>query len=114
METCFVSVTAEHIADGDRHACASCPVALALTDSLRLPESIDLSVCPSVFWLTCVGTGNCRRFGLPLETREFIWAFDSGRAVSPFEFCIDGEPVREFLESNDPDWKVPSNLETAS
>ena len=78
-----ITVTAEHIARGDRKTCSTCPIALAF--DAAIPEAVNLSVTwgYASVWLDL---GKAVTYVLPPAAREFIEHFDGGLPVSPFTF----------------------------
>lgn len=78
--TRHVVVTQEHIDNGERDQSLKCPVALALGDGTE------------VYGPDCAPLG--RPIGdpfvtLPGEVAAWIYRFDAGEPVEPFEFDID-------------------------
>ena len=81
-----VSVTAEHIAAGDRDACESCPVALAIAQTF--PDLTYVSVGQDDIAVKAAG-GDKISLRTPSSVREFIWDFDDLADVEPFTFELD-------------------------
>jgi hypothetical protein len=84
MSTAAVSVTAEHIATGERESGSHCAVALALVDAFDA----------SYVWVGGVSVQMEARerlieFELPGEVEDFIHEFDDGVPVRPFTFTVD-------------------------
>lgn len=82
-----ISVTAEHIRQGCRYNCRSCPVALAFRDA---------GIADVMVFNPCVGLAATREavapptsIFLPQRVQDFIRAFDHGTVCQPFEFDID-------------------------
>lgn len=77
-----IKVTQQHIKKGRRASARSCPIALALNEQVGA--------------LAIVGHGsasagvdpNRRHFDLPRAVRRFIYQFDEGKAVKPFNFRV--------------------------
>lgn len=95
-----VNVSARHIADGDQGDCHSCPVALAITETVR--EELEVHVMHTDVEVgelfTC---GGSQRIGLPFAVRQWIAEFDRRRPVVPLSFVLR---IREdFLRERTPD-----------
>ena len=83
-----ITVTAEHIARGEREDCEGCPVALAIQEafpdlsySIVGPEEITMGPLEAEISLPT-----------PREAVFFILAFDNGEPVRPFAFELDYPP----------------------
>lgn len=74
-----VNVTAEHIANGRRGDCRSCPVALALRDAGVQGASVGLYF---LMW------DNKQAVPHPLAVAAFIDRFDRRQPVAPFSFTL--------------------------
>ena len=81
----IVSVTKEHIAQGKRENAGSCPIALAVKSLLPVKKTRQVRVYTDQLKLTRV----IRKSALPLEAKNFILKFDSGKDVEPFSFLVD-------------------------
>lgn len=77
-----VTVTQEHINDGERYSPHSCPIALALGDNVSWINRV--SVGPSSFSIQHVFSEE--RYFLPKEAMLFVKQFDSGKTVEPITF----------------------------
>lgn len=80
--TVNVEVTEKDIAEGVRHSCANCPVAIAASRALARPVETSyfyLHFGPPLFL--------CSK--LPSVVREFVVAFDRQGSVAPFSFPLD-------------------------
>lgn len=87
-----ISVTERDIQLGKKCSCVACPIALAAGRALpgRLVEVFgdDLQI---------VRTDDLSTFGrtiehmlhLPWKAKQFVYAFDEGKPVEPFDFTID-------------------------
>jgi len=82
-----VSVTADHIAMGDRENCETCPVALAIAETFA--DLTYVSVDPGGLIAATGLPGREIFVDLPREVQEFIWDFDDGDPVEPFTFELD-------------------------
>lgn len=80
-----VSVTAAHIAEGERESCSHCPVGRALADTF--PEA-DVFAMGATFIITPWG-GDETRVDLPGEAEEFIARFDDDGFGEPFTFTVN-------------------------
>jgi hypothetical protein len=85
MSTVTISVTAEHIAAGEREKCEKCPVALAFLTAL--PRA-DRAVVTG-FGVSLYRAGVKTRLRLPDAASDFISAFDNSDPVAPFSFDIE-------------------------
>ena len=85
MSTVTISVTAGHIAAGEREKCERCPVALAFLAAL---PRVDKAVVTG-FGASLYRDGVKTRLRLPDAASDFVGAFDNAEPVSPFEFAID-------------------------
>jgi hypothetical protein len=83
-----VSVTAGHIAKGQRDSCRRCPVALAINETF--PDT-ELVAVDSAY--VTMGRGPLRggwiELELPDAATRFIEAFDCHDPVEPFTFDLD-------------------------
>lgn len=89
VSTVTVTVTREHIDQGEQRSCSNCPIALAF--DAAIPDALDSSVTGGY---ASVWT-DLRRvvtYELPIEAREFIQDFDEGSPVSPFTFEAEELP----------------------
>lgn len=79
----LISVTEEHIKNGEPCMCQYCPIAWA----------IGLACKPFLFKEVredcVVVTETEDRVRLPRSARRFIHRFDSGKSVKPFRFYLD-------------------------
>lgn len=79
----LISVTEEHIKNGEPSMCRYCPIAWA----------IGLACKPFLFKEVredcVVVTETEDRVRLPRSARRFIHRFDSGKSVKPFRFYLD-------------------------
>lgn len=80
-----VSVTAEHIAEGEREQCETCPVALAVKDAF--PGALLVSVNGWTIRICFRDRDVLVR--LADEAGDWIAAFDNCCPVSPFTFEIE-------------------------
>jgi len=80
-----ITVTAEHIARGERQSCTRCPIALAIRDAF--PGAISFAVGGPMVMLWTGGSE--REIDLPAEAFKFVNAFDNGRTVEAFTFELD-------------------------
>lgn len=78
-----ISVTADDITRGRADDCMHCPVALAIGRAL-LP-GVHVAVGPEAMSL---GPAQVR-VRLPWAAQNFIFRFDGGQPVQPFEFGLD-------------------------
>lgn len=77
-----ISVQVKHISRGVPHAAESCPIALAVNDTLELSEHCSVAgPYGHVF-----KTEGVLFFRLPRLAAEFVSHFDNGLPVEPFEF----------------------------
>ena len=60
--------------------CRLCPIALALKDAGLIE--------PAVWRQTCIDSGTGKRYQLPQEAVDFIYAFDCVLPVAPISFEI--------------------------
>lgn len=77
-----ISVTQSDIKRGIPEKGSVCPIALSIKRKLKLK---DFYVLPSA---VINGEDNVRIADLPKEARDFIYAFDRNKEVSPFSFDI--------------------------
>ena len=94
MSAVTVSVTAEHIANGDAGSGWGCAIALALEEAF--PGTEDVSVGDAMASLYREDEGEGEHFihlDLPYDARLFIGAFDAGETVEPFTFTVDADEV---------------------
>ena len=82
-----ISVTAEHIAVGDREDCETCPVALAIAQAI--PDLTYVSVGPEGLIAKSCRSEREIFVDLPREVQEFIWDFDDGGTPGPFTFELN-------------------------
>jgi hypothetical protein len=75
-----IEVTQQHIDEGSRSLCASCPIALAI----KAVGFRNVSVGSGT-----VQIGDCFAHLLPPAVRDFIQNHDNIRPVRPFSFEID-------------------------
>jgi hypothetical protein len=75
-----VQVTQEHIDKGERHICARCPAALAMSDA-----GLEAGVYSDFLYLADSGES----VAMPWDVARFIKKFDLGWPVEPFTFDID-------------------------
>ena len=86
MEKYNIRVTQKHIADGKPMHCHSCPVALAVSDSIPDSDCVDVDGCHISF----VNTRSMPEIhNTPGEVSDFIRNHDTGVEVEPFEFVLD-------------------------
>ena len=81
-----ISVTAGHIAAGERDNCEECPIALAIM------EAIPGACCVYVGYPTAtigMADGGKTEVELPDDALAFIWDFDNRQTVKPFTFELD-------------------------
>jgi len=90
-----IYVTQDHINRGLKSDCARCPVALALGEALNLPHN-RISVDPDEIWVGGEGV-----IETPPEVANFVYDFDEGKLVHPFEFDLEFAPPDEDRESCD-------------
>jgi hypothetical protein len=87
----IVKVTQEHIDKGKRIDCYHCPVALALLDVFKVKTvnvgAFDLRI--GLFPDNLIFT-----VPTPSLVERFIYRFDEGRSVEPFEFELSLEGVK--------------------
>lgn len=81
-----IQVTQEHIDNGLRNSCFSCPIALAInecngiTGAQVLLHEIRIRKDCNLYDVNCKTTK---------QIRDFMMLFDNGRKVEPFEFELD-------------------------
>lgn len=75
-----IQVTAEDIANGRRSDCHNCPVSLAWNRVMGGDYKVGLGV---------IVQNSCILFWLPKIAQKFIFDFDAGRPVEPFEFEVN-------------------------
>lgn len=81
-----IAVTQNDIKHGERFMCRTCPIALAIgraTSRMVWVERNHVAVDGSTIGEAIVFAE------LPMLAQNFIKAFDKGRQVRPFSFCID-------------------------
>jgi hypothetical protein len=83
-----VSVTAGHIAKGERDSCRFCPVARAISEALPGIELVAVDSAHVTFGHPA-GWYGWRQIDLPDSATRFIEAFDLGDPVEPFTFELD-------------------------
>lgn len=74
-----IQVTQEHIKCGLRMTGYNCPVALAIQETLNM----GTVYVQADVWYIFVGD---KQHITPLDVRNFIYLFDSGKPVQPFSF----------------------------
>jgi hypothetical protein len=84
-----VTVTAEHIARGERDNCVCCPVALAIADAFP----------GAIVWVGGARAlidevGHDVEADLPVEVEEFVCRFDDDGFGEPFTFELDYPETR--------------------
>lgn len=77
-----VTVTQEHIDNGERYSPHSCPIALAVGEDTSWINRV--SVGPGSFAIQHVFSEE--RYFLPKEAMQFVKQFDSGKHVEPITF----------------------------
>lgn len=83
-----IEVTAEHISDGEKASCYTCPVALALKD--HLPENQYARVDENTIIFYSVAPHSIlKNIRTPDEVVGFIMDFDKYVDVKPFSFAIE-------------------------
>ncbi len=75
-----ITVTADHIAKGERGCICKCPIALAMKSLGYKNPWVE---CNKIYW--DVGWNSYKK-EMPPSAKEFIKAFDIGLPVEPFEF----------------------------
>jgi hypothetical protein len=85
MKMITVNVTQQHIDDGERMECKTCPIALALNEQHPMPKPWRVGNTTSR-WREETPFGWCR---LPLAAQTFIGDFDFQRPVQPFTFEME-------------------------
>ena len=88
MRKILVRVEEMHIRCGARSAPGKCPIALAITP--LLPAGKRASVGPK--WFNVIDTEANRdegRHPLPSTAWDFVYRFDGGFKVEPFEFQVE-------------------------
>jgi hypothetical protein len=80
----LIKVTEDHIKNGRRGSACECPVALAIKEATGCQ---DVRVGTSRLTIKNLGD-DCHDFLLPEKVFNFIWGFDHGKKVAPFEFEI--------------------------
>ena len=78
-----VKVTVECIRAGKQRQPCHCPVAIALRDAGFKHPSVQQTM-----FSYCYVKDQKRCKDLPVEARQFIADFDSGKKVDPFEFNV--------------------------
>lgn len=79
-----ISVTAEHIQNGERMTSTKCPIALAV----KTATSSHAIVSPN--HVTCYRYASCTQHPLPQAAIRFVFRFDGSKSVEPFEFELPG------------------------
>lgn len=79
-----VSVTAGHIANGERNNCMCCPVALAIADTFP-----GAGVWVGGATALIDADGHDTEADLPVEVEEFVLRFDDDGFGDPFTFELD-------------------------
>lgn len=74
-----IFVTQEDIDKGERQKCTACPIALAASRALHQPNVL---VDRFNVWVP----GEERGRLMPDKAQLFVWKFDAGKRVRPFEF----------------------------
>ena len=82
-----VSVTAAHIAAGERENCEGCPVVLAIRDAY--PGLAYVAAGPEEITIQPGLQEPEIRLDVSREVQEFIWDFDDGGEPGPFTFELD-------------------------
>jgi hypothetical protein len=82
----IVKVTAQDIKNGECGSPFDCPVARAVTRTLKAAKRLPKGICP-------VGVGSSIRIGkerqtAPVSVQRFVQKFDGGEQVQPFAFRI--------------------------
>lgn len=76
-----IAVTRGHIARGTRRECSLCPIALAVREALGAK-----AVSVDDMDITVETAGGVYRCNTPKSAEEFIYHYDDGESVEPFEF----------------------------
>lgn len=89
-----ISVTAEDIVNGQRCESSACPIALAIVKVLKDNCRPTVSRGRIAIWLKQTG---CEPFlvqecSVPDDVRAFVFYFDGGAKVQPFEFDLAINP----------------------
>ena len=79
-----ISVTVEDIERGRRDDYLDCPISRAVK------RATGTKLCKT-YTKTMILRGNT--YLLPMEARCFVWAFDRGEDVEPFEFELEMEAL---------------------
>jgi hypothetical protein len=74
-----IYVTQDDINKGERQQCHLCPIARAVADALGVHSRL---VEVTSYGIRAGGA----HYKLPLDARDFMYAFDEGLTVEPFEF----------------------------
>jgi hypothetical protein len=95
-----VSVTAEHIGKGTRGKCGSCPLALALQETLKGTGAERIFVGNRTFQFAL--NKEIRSFVMPVKAQKFVYEFDKTRPVKPFKFSFElsQESLKESRDCN--------------
>ncbi len=76
-----IQVTQEDINQGVRQECEKCPIALAVIRAIG-PQAATMRISVDDAWVDIGEESWC----LPRSAARFVSDFDSGKAVTPFEF----------------------------
>jgi hypothetical protein len=76
-----IVVTQEHIDRGIREECRACPIALAIMEALGWTDGVKVEN-------DLVFVANAE-YPLPTEAQVFVFNFDNGLEVIPFEFELE-------------------------
>lgn len=79
-----ISVTKDHIRSGFTKSCYMCPIALAMKAAGL--ESVLVAPVSGLAWKF---NGTVHRAPTTMELASFIFNFDNGVAVEPFEFELN-------------------------
>ena len=81
-----VNVTSDHIRHGIQQDCEKCPIALAVSETLRLIYQVAIGE-DSIIVLD-KRTNESYRWDMPQNVQDFISGFDNGFFCSPISFTI--------------------------
>ena len=81
-----ITVTAEHIANGNAASCTECPVALAISDGI--PEATGAYVT-QLFVILHRGNDQLAKIRTPHSAVTFINDLTNQKRVAPFSFDLD-------------------------
>jgi hypothetical protein len=84
--TVTIKVTEDHIDNGRRYYCISCPIALAINE--HLADGFYASVHGESSLRVVSEKGGARYAALPRQATQFIHAFDNDRNPDPIEFPL--------------------------